>query len=200
MLTAAPENGPKLGSFMLQSYSHFTNKMLPHQGIGRETTVLLCYGLLYWDIYCHPITIKSDNKPGISKQEIKGSPEKMEKMKLMKTVQTVSVSQEQPSRWRDYRNIGIKDMSTLSLSLPFWNVNENCWNCWTNIDINRLIDWLIDRFRVSLLMLTSFVEHRINIILNGDPCLSLGFLFSYWRFFFSIVTICIQFLFCKKRK
>lgn len=119
MLTDAPENGPKLGSFMLQSYLHFTNKMLPHQGVRRETTVLLCYRLLYQDIYCHPITVKSDYKPGISKQEIKGSSEKMEKIKLMRTVQTLSVSQEQPSRWRDYRNIGIKDMSTLSLPLTF---------------------------------------------------------------------------------
>lgn len=102
---------------MLQSYSHFTNKILPHQGVRRETTVLLCYGLLYQGIYCHPITVKSDYKPGISNQEIKGSSEKMEKMKLMKTVQTMSASQEQPSRWRDYWNIGITDVSTVSFSL-----------------------------------------------------------------------------------
>lgn len=103
---------------MFQSYSHFTNKILRHQGLRRETTVLLCYRLLYQDIYCHPITVKSDYKPGISKQGIKGSSEKMENMKSMKIVQTVSGSQEQPSRWRDYWNTGITDMSTLSLSLP----------------------------------------------------------------------------------
>lgn len=104
---------------MLQSYSHFTNEILPHQGVRRETTVLLYYRLLYQDIYCRPIAVKSDYKPGISKQEIKGSSEKTEKIKLMKTAQTVTVSQEQPSRWRDYQNIGITDMSTLSLSLLF---------------------------------------------------------------------------------
>lgn len=108
----------KLGSFMLQSYSHFTNKILPHQGVRRETTALLCYRPSYQDIYCHPIAVKSDYKPGISKQEIKGSSEKMEKMKLMQIVQTVSVSQEQPSKWRDCWNTGITDMSTFSLSLP----------------------------------------------------------------------------------
>lgn len=115
MLTDPPENGPKLGNSMLQSYSHFTNKILPYQEVRRET-VLLCYRLLYRDIYCHPVAVKYDYKPGISKQEIKGPSEKMEQMKLMKTAQTVSVSQEQPSRWRDYWNIGITDLSTLSLS------------------------------------------------------------------------------------
>lgn len=127
MLTDAPENGLKLSSFMLQSYSHFTNKILLHQGVRRETTILLCYRLLYQDIYCHSITVKSDYKPRISKQEIKGSSEKMEQIKLMKTVQTVSVSQEPPSRWRDYQNIGITDTSTLILSLPLkckWKLLE----------------------------------------------------------------------------
>lgn len=127
MLTNPPENGPKLDSFMLQSYSHFTNKILPRQGVRRETTVLLYYRPLYQDIYCHPIAVTSDYKTGISKQEIKGSSEKLEKMKLIKIVQTVSVSQEQPSRWRDYWNTGITDISTLSLSLPLkckWKLLE----------------------------------------------------------------------------
>jgi len=41
-------------------------------------TGLPCYRLSHQDIYCHPIAVKSDYKPGISKQEIKGSSEKME--------------------------------------------------------------------------------------------------------------------------
>lgn len=148
------------------------------RGVRREMTVLPRYRLSHQDIYHQPIAVKSNYKSGISKQEIKGSSEKREQMKLMKTAHTVSVSQKQPSRQREYWNYRYE--SELSVSLWLWNVNENCWNCRT-ASVNFFIYIYI--CCGSLLTLTTFVEHGISVILNGDACWSLGFLCSYWWLF-----------------
>lgn len=77
-------------------------------------TVLFCHRLSHQDIYHLPISVKSDYNPGISKQEIKGSSERMEQMKFMKTAHIMSVLEKQSSRWSDYWKYRYECSQTLS--------------------------------------------------------------------------------------
>lgn len=77
-------------------------------------TVLSCYRHSHQDIYRLAISVKSDYKPGISKQEIKGSSEKREQMKLVKTAHPVSVLRKQSSRQRDNWNYSYGGSQPLS--------------------------------------------------------------------------------------
>lgn len=112
---------PETKQFQALVIHTFQIKFYLTRGLRREMTVLSW--LSHQDNYSHPISVKSDYKPGISRQEIKSSSEYKQQMKLMRTAQTVSVLQKQP----DWQTIGITDMRVLILTLALkckWKLLE----------------------------------------------------------------------------